>query len=144
MSQIDNFGRLRQREPRARDKAHLGRVARLCCLACLIRRGARVRPVQVAHIRAGYPGEPGWREVGKSEKPSDFRTAPLCVRCHLDGPDAQHRANEREWWERLGIHPPTLCVALVEAFGRGDSGDKVVEEFADRARRTCVGRGLMS
>lgn len=141
MSQVGNFGALRQREPRVRDKRHLGLVARLPCLACRIRRGAWVRPVQVAHIRIGFPEEEGWREVGKSEKPSDFRTAPLCVRCHLDGPDAQHRMNERDWWERLGVYPPDFCRALVEAFSRGQSGENVVAQFADRAIRACAGRG---
>jgi hypothetical protein len=139
LSQIENTGRLRQREPRIRDKRHLGLVARLPCLACLIRRGARVQPVHVAHIRAQYPEE-GWREVGKAEKPSDFRTAPLCPRCHLNGPEAQHRGNERDWWERLAVYPPAFCAALVAAFGRGESGGRVVEEFADRARRTCAAR----
>lgn len=140
MSQITPRGGLRQREPRVRDKRHLGLVARLCCIACLIRRGARVRPVHVAHIRSEYPEE-GWREVGKAEKPSDFRTAPLCPRCHLDGPDAQHRTNERLWWERLAVYPPALCAALVAAFSRGEPGDRVLEEFADRARRACAERG---
>lgn len=130
---------LRQRDPRIRDKAHLGKVARLPCLACLIRRGARVGPVHVAHIRSQYPEE-GWREVGKAEKPHDWRTAPLCVRCHLDGPDAQHRTNEREWWAQLSVYPPALCAALVEAFAVGGNGLSVILRFADKARAEIAQR----
>ena len=125
------FGVVRQREPRVRDKDHLGRVARLPCISCLVRRGFFVGQVQVAHIRCGYPLEPGWREVGKAEKPSDVRTAPLCVRCHLDGPQAQHKANEREWWAKLGVYPPAFCAALVAAFAAGEDGLAVIH----RARR---------
>jgi hypothetical protein len=83
--------------------------------------------VQVAHIRMGLPDAgDGWRDFGKAEKPHDFRTAPLCVRCHLDGPDAQHRSNEREWWIRLGVYPPAFCAELVRAFQAGRSGLEVV------------------
>lgn len=142
MSFIENHGQLRQREPRVRDKRHLGFVARLPCLCCLIRRGATVRPVQVAHIRAGYPGMPGWRDVGRSEKPHDWRTAPLCVSCHLDGPDAQHKSLERDWWQALGVYPPDFCSALVRAFAAGQDGMAVIRHFVaaaplERARTGC-------
>jgi hypothetical protein len=131
---------VRQREPRVRDKRHLGRVARLPCIACLIRRGARVWPVHVAHIRCSYPEE-GWREVGAGEKPHDWRTAPLCPRCHLWGVDGQHPAgDERAWWAALEVYPPDFCRALVEAFSCGQSGDKALQRFADRAVEACAGR----
>ncbi len=133
MSRIESPGGLRQREPRARDKGHLGRVAKLPCLACLIRRGAIVRPVHVCHIRCGFPGEPGWRSVGAAEKPSDFRTWPGCPSCHLYASDAQHGMSERVFWDRLGVYPPDFCSALVEAFAAGKSGLGVVLDFAERA-----------
>lgn len=120
---------VRQRDPRQRDRVHLGKVARLPCVACA-RRGFSRRPVQVAHIRCAYLEEDGWREVGGGEKPHDWRTAPLCVRCHLDGPQAQHKSNEREWWARLGIYPPAFCAALIAAFAAGESGDRVVRQAA--------------
>lgn len=123
---------LRQRDPRVRDKTHLGKVARLPCLPCLIRRGARVWPVHVAHIRCGFPEEEGWRPVGAAEKPHDFRTAPLCPNCHLYAVDGQHPAgDERGWWEQLGVYPPEFCRALVEAFAAGLSGENVIRRAAD-------------
>lgn len=144
MSRIAPSGGIRQREPRVRDKRHLGRVAKLSCLPCLIRRGVRVWPVQVCHIRVGYPeAGDGWREFGGAEKPHDWRTYPACPSCHLDGPGAQHRTNERTWWENLGVHPPELCAALVEAFSCGQSGEKVLQRFAQKARAACIGRGGM-
>lgn len=140
MSFIENTRGLRQREPRVRDKAHLGRVARLCCLPCLVRRGAVVRPVEVCHIRMGVPGVPGWRDVGGAEKPSDHRTYPACSACHRTARDAQHNMNEREFWEQLGIWPPALCAALVKAFGAGSDGMEVLRHFAAAALEQRKGR----
>ena len=129
---------LRQREPRVRDKEHLGRVAKLPCIACLVR-GFRKHGVHVAHVRASYP-EPDWRPVGAGEKPSDHRTLPLCPDHHLNGPEAQHRnpfpGGERGWWAHFGIYPPEVCHALVEAFACGQPGDKVLQRFAEVGRRT--------
>lgn len=136
MSQIDSFGGLRQREPRVRDKVHLGKVGKLPCICCAVR-GVRTHPVERAHVKVGYP-EDGWRAFGHSEKSHDWRTLPLCARCHREGPGAQHGnrgGDERAFWERLGIHPPAVCQALVEAFARGETGFKVVEAFAASARK---------
>ena len=129
MSRIVPYGEVRQREPRVRDKAYLGWVARLPCIACACR-GRTREGVHVAHIRMGVPGVAGWREVGKSEKPSDHRTAPLCPSCHLDGPDAQHRMSERAFWERLNIWPPAFCAALQKACISGEDGRQVIRQAA--------------
>lgn len=119
----------------------MGKIAKLPCLACLVRRGIRVWPVHVAHVRCGYPEEPGWRSVGAGEKPSDVRTLPLCPSCHLYGKDGQHPAgDERGWYEALGVFPPALCAALAEAFSCGRSGEKVLFSFANAARATCAKR----
>lgn len=127
MSRIESFGALRQREPRVRDKAHMGKVARLPCIACLARRGAMVRPVHVAHVRCGFLGEPGWRAVGAGERPSDVRTAPLCPRCHLI---EQHGQNERRFWAGLGIYPPSFCAGLVIDFAHGEDGLRTLRDAA--------------
>lgn len=129
MSRIAPFGQVRQREPRVRDRAYMAWVAQLPCVACACR-GRLKRGVHVAHIRAGYPDRPGWREFGKAEKPHDTHTAPLCPGCHLDGPQAQHRGSERAFWEALGIHPPDFCNALATACLAGESGDNVVRRAA--------------
>lgn len=144
MSHIENTGQLRQREPRIRDKAHLGRVAKLPCIACAVR-GRRTWPVEVAHVKIGYP-EAGWRAFGHSEKSHDWRTVPLCPRDHREGPAAQHGnrgGDERAYWERLGVYPPEFCQALVDAFALGKSGAEVVDNFAQRARRNCAAPGSM-
>lgn len=126
MSRIESSGGLRQREPRVRDKAHMGRVAQLPCVACLCRRGVLVRPVHVAHIRFGI-AEAGWRSTGAAEKPSDRRCAPLCPPCHMQD---QHGGSERAFWQRLGVYPPAFCAALVEAFASGQDGRAVLREAA--------------
>lgn len=138
MSRIEAFGGSRQRDPRIRDREHLGKVARLPCVACWVRGGMVVKPVHVAHIRCGYPEAEGWRPVGMAEKPHDWRSAPLCVRCHLDGAQAQHRANERLWWESLGVYPPAFCQALRDAFAAGESGDKIIREASRGKFRACT------
>lgn len=136
MSQIENNSPLRQREPRIRNRAYLAWVSKLPCVNCLSRCGALRFGVHCAHIKIGYP-EAGWRAFGHSEKSHDERAVGLCPSCHM----RQHSnagGDERWFWESMGIYPPALCQALVEAFARGESGRKVVEKFAAEARRTCV------
>lgn len=136
---------LRQRDPRVRDKAHLGKVARLPCLACLIRRGAVVRPVEVCHIKIGYP-EAGWRAFGHAEKAHDWRTIGMCRNCHREGANAQHQnrgGDERWFWAQLAIYPPDLCAALVDAFAAGATGESVLLRFADKARAEIADRDLI-
>ncbi len=89
--------------------------------------------VHVAHVRMSAPGVAGWRDVGRSEKPSDARTAPLCPACHMDGPEAQHRMSERAFWQRLGIWPPKFCAALRLAYEAGESGRDVIRLAANGA-----------
>lgn len=124
-----------QRRPREHDSPYMGFIARLPCIACLVRTGRTMRPVQVAHCRANYEQEAGpfWRPVGMQEKPHDRRCTPLCVSCHLSGPLAQHASNERDWWATLGIYPPDLCAALTEAFDHGADPGAVLARFAGRA-----------
>ena len=98
---------------RVKDPDYLRWIRRRPCLAC-----GKAAPSQAAHIRSGYP-EAGWRPTGMQEKPDDRRTVPLCSACHLDGPNAQHKRNEREWWEGLGLYPPDICAALVAEYEKG-------------------------
>lgn len=113
-----------QRQPRVRDNTYLQWIRRLPCVCC----GSRER-VEAAHIRAGYQVE-GWRPVGMQEKPDDVRVAPLCALDHREGPDAQHRGNERAWWSARGIEPPDLCAALRRAYENNEDGEAVVRRFA--------------
>lgn len=143
MSRIASSGLVRQREPRTRNKAFLGFVSGLSCVACACR-GSMRRPVEVAHVKISYP-EAGWRAFGHSERAHDWRTVPLCSYDHRTGPNAQHQnrgGDERAWWERLGIYPPTFCAALVAAFEAGESGDKVVRQAAQGAFCYCPDEDL--
>lgn len=102
-----------QRQPRQRNNAFLQFVRRHPCCIC-----GTARHIEAAHIRSGYP-EAGWSATGMQEKPDDARALPLCADHHRDGPDAQHKANERSWWASHGIHPPALCARLMAAFLAG-------------------------
>lgn len=108
---------------REQNKTYLAWIRRLPCIQCGTTRG-----VEAMHIRAGYPAD-GWPPTPMQRKPSDVRTAPGCASCHREGPNAQHRANERAWWDRLGIHPPELCAALQAAFLAGGDGAEVIARF---------------
>lgn len=98
---------------RVRDKAYLAYLRRQPCEAC----ASTVR-VQAAHIRSGYAAD-GWSPTGMQVKPSDCRALSLCVLCHLDGPDAQHKSNERAWWAARNIYPPTRCAEVYADFLAG-------------------------
>lgn len=131
MSRIAFTGAVRQREPRVRDKAYLGFVAGLPCVACACRGGSR-KPVEVCHVKVGFP-EAGWRAFGHAEKSHDRRAVPLDHHCHRTGPAAQHAnlgGDERTFWERLGVYPPTFCAALGEAYDAGTDGAYVVRAAA--------------
>jgi len=95
-----------KRQPREHDKPYLAFVRRQPCMIC-----GTTRAVEAAHVRCGYP-EAGWRSTGMQEKPNDRRTLPLCADHHREGPKAQHRAGERQWWAAHGIYPPDACAAL--------------------------------
>lgn len=112
-----------QRQPRKRDNAYLAWLRRQPCVIC----GTRER-VEAAHVRAGYPSA-GWAPTGMAQKPDDQRAVPLCAHDHREGPNAQHRANERAWWANHGIDPPDLCRALYAAFQAGDDGTDVLRRF---------------
>lgn len=98
---------------RVRDNVFLAYLRRQPCEAC-----GSTRRVEAAHIRSGYP-EAGWSPTGMQVKPSDSRALSLCSLCHRDGPDAQHRSNERAWWAARGIHPPTRCAEVYADFLAG-------------------------
>ena len=113
-----------QRQPRERDPGYLAFLRRLPCVVC----GA-TRRIEAAHVRAGYSSA-GWAPTGMMQKPDDARAVPLCATCHREGPNAQHRANERQWWSGHGIDPPDLCRALHSAYLAGEDGHAVLRRFS--------------
>lgn len=101
-----------QRRPRKRDKAHLACVAKLFCVVP----ECGLSPVHVAHIRFACAIE-GAALTGKSTKPDDWRTLPLCPGHHLEGASAQHGMNEEMFWAELGINPYAMAKALYNLSG---------------------------
>lgn len=118
-----------QRQPRVKDARYLGFLHELPCVIC----GARV--VEAAHIRFADP-ERGKPYTGKAEKPSDKWALPLCSYDHREGPDAQHRSNERAWWDRQGIDPIALCEALYAISGDVAQGEQIIAQARQSTRRS--------
>lgn len=130
---------MRQREPRERDPAYLGWVAKLPCVACLAI-GRWNRHVQVAHLRASSLDHDK-RETGKAEKPADKWTTPLCMPHHQGDSRvvliSQHKMGELDFWAAFGIDPFDLCLALVEAYVNGRSGASVIARFVAAGKRAA-------
>lgn len=96
------------KNPRIHNKKHLAWIRTLPCILT-------GRPnVDAAHIRfsdAAY----GKINPGVGAKPHDFWTLPLSRDMH----DAQHRMNERKFWQYHGIDDP-LKIALALYVNTGD------------------------
>lgn len=142
-----------ERDPRQRDPAFLGYVAKLPCLACMV--SGKVKwGVQVAHLRAASP-EHDKRYTGKGEKPSDRWVLPLCQPHHTGDltrvPFSQHEMGELDFWARLGIADPfQVCIDLYAAMqaSRGSTGVglgvAVISKIAGAARRNLEGVDSMT
>jgi hypothetical protein len=90
----------KKREKRDLNPGHVGLIQECPCISCGEDHPGRRR--EAAHIRYS-DAEAGKVNPGMGRKPDDRWTLPLCKRCHQDGPKAQHKGNERAFWERLGI-----------------------------------------
>ena len=110
--------KLRQRQPRVKDKAHVEWIRSLPCLIT-----GRHFQIEVAHIRYS-DGVLGKRETGKGERPDDRWTVPLAGDQHR----AQHATGEREWWRRQGIDPLPVCLALYEVSGDDEAGEEILRK----------------
>lgn len=132
------------RDPRERDRVYLGWVARLPCVACLVR-GTMTREVQVAHLRAGSEAH-GKRPTGGAEKPSDRWTLPLCQPHHTGDRRKvdliQHDMNELEFWAAHGIDPFGLCVELRAAYEAGRAGIPIIARHAAAGRQKLEGGSM--
>lgn len=97
-------------------------------------------PSQAAHIRFTNPEYPQKRAVGIGEKPSDRWCINLCVGCHLDDPDSQHKVGEEAFWARVGVDPFRVADELWREFcaAKGadpDEDDAVVVDSRKMKRR---------
>lgn len=125
---------LRQREPRRRDSAYLGWIARAPCVACLVTGRGLKYGVQVAHLRMASHAH-GKRDTGGAEKPSDIWTTPLCPSHHQHGREAQHVMGERRFWEWLAVDPFDLCLELRGAYEIGGLPGPIIARHASAAVR---------
>jgi hypothetical protein len=103
---------LRQREPRETSPAFLNYVRRQPCCVC---GGPPLS--EAAHVKMGSLPH-GKRPAGGNERPSDRWAVPLCADCHREGPEAQHRVGERQFWEAAGLDPFALAIRLWNNFNR--------------------------
>lgn len=101
---VGDQGRVRQKQPRQKDKPHLAFVRSLSCVVC------GKKPVDPMHLRAGNRLL-GKRAVGVGEKPDDRWVISGCRAHH----DEQHGMNELEFWASHHINPFQLALALYAA-----------------------------
>lgn len=103
-----------QRAPKAEpseDPDYLALIRQCPCLYC------GVDPCgEAAHVRLASAAYHAASGMGR--KPPDRLSLPLCREDHLNARHAQHRRNEREFWESLGINPHCACERLYAK--RGD------------------------
>lgn len=127
------MGELRQRDPRERDDLHLKFVrTQPCCLPFC------KREAEAAHLRMGNLAI-GKEPTGKGEKPHDKFTVPLCPYHHRDGIDAQHKSNEREWWEMRGLNPWAIAASMwIESGGAAQAAERKTNPKPVRAKRVAV------
>jgi hypothetical protein len=92
------------------DAGYLALVQCCPCLRC------GMEPTEAAHVR--YASAAFGKSSGMQKKPPDRFAVPLCADCHRLARDAQHRQNERAFWEAIDINP--LIVATNLYAKRGD------------------------
>lgn len=105
-----------QRDPRQYHADHLAFVRSLPCVACL-----NDIETEAAHIKYGDP-RAAKRPAGYGEKPSDEWVVPLCGNDHR----AQHKGNERAFWQTIGIDPVFVALALWRVSGDHEAGEQIV------------------
>lgn len=110
------------KQPRKHDKRYLGLIAQLPSII------SGKRPVHVCHIRYGDLDR-GKRHTGMGEKPDDMWTLPLTPDEHQFGDKAQHKSNERKWWEGHGIDPISVCKKLHAVYEQGLSEQETLAKM---------------
>ena len=85
---------------------YLALIRDLPCLSC------GMEPSEAAHVR--YASAAFGKASGLGKKPHDKFCCPLCAQCHRLGREAQHKRNERAFWENLDINPLQVAERLWE------------------------------
>jgi hypothetical protein len=92
------------REAAGRDVSYLAMVRECPCLRC------GDEPCEPAHVR--FASAAFGKSSGMQKKPDDRHSVPLCPGCHRLDRDAQHKRNEREFWDSVGINPLIVAERL--------------------------------
>lgn len=106
-----------------RDSEHLKFIRGLACCVC-----KKPPPSDAAHVRIGGGG-------GMGLKPSDFRTVPLCNKCHA----TQHSVGEKQFWEVNGWHDGE-CVVTAQLIGRINNFGAVIDLLTDYIEKNPPGK----
>ncbi|RWD00138.1 MAG: DUF968 domain-containing protein [Mesorhizobium sp.] len=110
-----------QKRPRKEDGAHLKWLRTLPCVI------TGTRPVEACHIRytdAAY----GKRPTGGGEKPDDRWCVPMSSAKHRE----QHDGSEVAFWERHGIDPLRVALALYNVTGDDEQGELIIRNAKRR------------
>ena len=99
--------RVKPKQGRLIDNAHLAFVRRLPCAVCSTEGG-----VDAAHIRFGDLTRDK-KPAGMGMKPDDKWAVPLCRECHR----TQHGQNEKAFWAKCEIDALALAEKLYECSG---------------------------
>jgi hypothetical protein len=104
------------KHPRVHAPDHLAFVRTLPCLVCADNISSEAAHIRYADDRFEKP------YTGKSEKPDDKWTVPLCNRDHYK----QHTMNEREYWDLAGIDPILVARDLYACTGNYADGCAII------------------
>lgn len=107
---------MRQRTPRQHDDEHLAFIRQLPCVVCGNNISSEAAHIRFADLTVGKP------YTGRSEKPDDIWTVPLCNEHHA----RQHTGNEREFWFNLNVDPVKIAMALFLNSGDHQTGEAIV------------------
>lgn len=107
------------RRPPKKNEKHLKFIRQLPCVICL-------NPIETEAAHVKIPNEKlGKRSVGRSEKPDDRWTVPLCGRCHRE----QHNGSETAFWNGKQIDPLMLSLALFGVTGDHEAGEQIIKAY---------------
>lgn len=118
----------RARQPRVEDPRYLDFVRGLPCLFT-------GRQAEAAHVRYGDPRF-AKAQPGVGAKPSDCWALPLSPEMHRLDHRSQHGSGERKWWQKMGVDPLPVCLALYRAYLHGDHAGalQIIAENRPRIR----------
>lgn len=108
---------------REREPLFLAYLRRQPCEAAHL--GGCAGPIEAAHVRYSDAAR-GIFNPGLQRRNHDRHANPLCRFHHQHD---QHKRQERAFWDRLGIEPGALSIALHDAYRAGKDGLGVLQQF---------------